>query len=229
MRVACSAVFWGLIQLNTAKPIQCAIQNTSQYIPIHPNTSRYKIHPDTSPYSETCVSRLYARGLTSCARPPWMDVPSFLKQLDLEAFETAFNVCGYDSVDTLRELTPEDFITLVKDTGMKSGHAVKLRCALALPPAAAKPAAEPKAAAEGAGSLLAALHLDPDLRRSGPLLRSARGATALPTATANAAGGAMLYGSARAVSTYTAELQYSEPYRKSGPHTAIHQRRIVPP
>ena len=118
-----------------------------------------------------------------------MDVPSFLKQLDLEAFETAFNVCGYDSVDTLRELTPEVFITLVKDTGMKSGHAVKLRCALALPPAAAKPAAEPKAAAEGAGSLLAALHLDPDLRRSGPLLRSARGATALPTATANAAGG----------------------------------------
>ena len=118
MRVACSAVFWGLIQLNTAKPIQCAIQNTSQYIPIHPNTSRYKIHPDTSPYSETCVSRLlYARGLTSCARPPWMDVPSFLKQLGLEAFETAFNVCGYDSVDTLRELTPEDFITLVKDTG----------------------------------------------------------------------------------------------------------------
>jgi len=34
-----------------------------------------------------------------------MDVPSFLKQLDLEAFETAFNDCGYDSVDTLSELT----------------------------------------------------------------------------------------------------------------------------
>ena len=55
-------------------------------------------------------------------------MPSFLKQLDLEAFETAFNDCGYDSVpDTLRELTPEDFITLVKDTGSCLGPNQRLK------------------------------------------------------------------------------------------------------
>jgi len=49
---------------------------------------------------------------------------------NLEQYVSAFEGAGYDSVSTLQQLNEQEFKTLCDSTGMKPGHAVKLKYAL---------------------------------------------------------------------------------------------------
>ena len=129
--------------------VRCMAVCGAVYSGIH--LSSYKV-PYT--YIETCRD----------VCPPWDlarrltmadDVPAFLKEHGLESFVTAFADEGYDSVTVLRELDRPEFDKLVEVTGMKPGHAAKLRRALGVAPAPAPapaPAEAPKKAAGAAGA-----------------------------------------------------------------------------
>ena len=66
-------------------------------------------------------------------------VRELLEQHELGQYAAAFDEEGWDSLPNLRAILAVDISQLVADTKMKSGHVVRLRVALGLPPASAAP------------------------------------------------------------------------------------------
>ena len=86
--------------------------------------------PKLTAYSHTRL--LYARDRTFSAvvMDTADDVPSFLKAHGLEQFAHKGVELGYDSVQLLFALEPREVDELIKNAGMLSGFAVKMRRAL---------------------------------------------------------------------------------------------------
>ena len=62
---------------------------------------------------------------------------TFLAEHDLSSYTAAFDEHGWDSLPALQDISDDDLKQLVTDVAMKSGHAARLRTALAKAPAAA--------------------------------------------------------------------------------------------
>ena len=86
--------------------------------------SRYRHTPKLTAYSHTRLrSDLFVMDTA-------VDVPSFLKAHGLEQFAHKVVDLGYDSVQLLFALEPREVDELIKNAGMLSGFAVKMRRAL---------------------------------------------------------------------------------------------------